>query len=209
MVPHSGSQEQCGSAETIRPRGLDTSVSQEHLDHDLVSTITVAPTIPSEAPQFVSRDLFTSAILNSTNFFRKEHSAPPTYAETWLKGNTACEFEHSGGPYGENLALGCSDAQSCVDAWGNERSMYPFDKPGFYMDTGDFTQLVWKNTTTVGCGKKLCEQGWFLACEYWPRGNFAGAYADQVARQPGAASGLRPSVVAVLSGVVVLGLWLS
>lgn len=181
-------------------------------------TITLPPTIPSEAPQFVSRELYTSAILNSTNFFRAEHSAPPvawndtleTYAEDWLEGNTACEFEHSGGPYGENLALGCSDAQSCVDAWGNERAAYPFDQPGFYQGTGHFTQLVWRNTTTVGCGKRLCGvQGWFLACEYWPRGNYAGAYADQVTKKPGAASGLRPSGIAVVSGVMALAMWLS
>ncbi|KAK3395042.1 CAP domain-containing protein [Podospora didyma] len=164
-------------------------------------TITVAPAIPSTAPQFVSDDAFTSAVLNSTNLFRTQHNATSvTYNETLAQyasdylntgdsdndDDDACPpFEHSGGPYGENLALGCSDVQGCVDMWGNERSMYNFDDPQFGMDTGHFTQLVWKNTTDVGCGRKLCggNRGWYLVCEYWPRGNVIGQFPEEVGRQ--------------------------
>src|SRR5438132_743034 len=93
-------------------------------------TITAPPSIPSTAPQFVSERSFTSAILNSTNFFRTAHNATPVvynatlarFASGYLDDNRDCKFDHSGGPYGENLAIGCSDAQGCVDAWGNERS---------------------------------------------------------------------------------------
>jgi hypothetical protein len=38
--------------------------------------------------------------------------------------------------------------------WGNERDKYDFQKAEFNKKTGHFTQLVWKGTTDVGCGKK-------------------------------------------------------
>lgn len=43
----------------------------------------------------------------------------------------------------------------CVKG-GDEASMYDYDNPNFSEETGHFTQLVWKNTTTVGCGSRLC-----------------------------------------------------
>ncbi|OAA59909.1 extracellular scp domain containing protein [Niveomyces insectorum RCEF 264] len=161
---------------------------------------TAGPLLPSTAPQFVSSPLFISAVLNSTNTFRREHNATAVvwnvtlaaYASSYLSGrDSACVFAHSGGPYGENIAIGFADVTSCVDAWGNERHLYDYSKPGFSEATGHFTQLVWKTTTSVGCGRTLCRgssngqinTGWFFVCEYWPRGNVIGEFATEVNRQ--------------------------
>lgn len=58
---------------------------------------------------------------------------------------------------------------------------YNYSSPGFSEQTGHFTQLVWKATTAVGCGSRLCgTRGWYLVCEYWPRGNVVGQFAEQV-----------------------------
>lgn len=199
-----------------------------------VTTITVAPAIPSTAPQFVSDDAFTSAILNSTNFFRAAHNASAvTYNATLARfaadyldvpsdsdpenagdfdtdGQTAANcpaFEHSGGPYGENLALGCSDVQGCVDMWGNERDLYNFADPGFGHDTGHFTQLVWKNTTDVGCSRRLCgATGWYLVCEYFPRGNVMGQFGDEVNPEVEATSGAAPLAGGIDPPARLLGL---
>ncbi|KAI0127101.1 CAP domain-containing protein [Xylariales sp. AK1849] len=175
--------------------------------------VTVAPTIPSNAPEFVNEDTFTSAILNSTNFYRTEHNASDVtwnstlerYAEDYL--DSTCEFEHSGGPYGENLAIGCSNATSCVEAWGNERDQYDFSHPDFSEETGHFTQLVWKNTTDVGCGAKLCpnDSGWYLVCEYWPPGNVIGEFGEEVGADTSAsvASQLRPTLFAWMATLLL------
>jgi uncharacterized protein YkwD len=153
-----------------------------------VDVVTLPPSVPSDVPEFNDTELFTSAVLNSTNTYRSQHNASDVtwndtladFASDYLEEGD-CEFEHSGGPYGENLAMGYGNATASVEAWGNERDEYDFDDGEFSTETGHFTQLVWKNTTDVGCGRRLCgTSGWFLVCEYWPPGNVIGEFVDQV-----------------------------
>ncbi|KAH6976180.1 CAP domain-containing protein [Ilyonectria sp. MPI-CAGE-AT-0026] len=176
-----------------------------------VVTVTVPAAIPSNVPEWKQDKTFTSAILNSTNFYRSEHNATAlTWNETledfaadYLDGND-CAFEHSGGPYGENLAIGYPNATASVEAWGNERDEYNFRRGKFSHATGHFTQLVWKDTTDVGCGRRLCgESGWYLVCEYWPRGNVIGAFKEEVQAQEGEGAVYKPRVGVML--LMVLG----
>jgi hypothetical protein len=161
-------------------------------DEPEVVTVTAPPSIPSNEPEWKQGKLFTSAILNSTNTYRAEHNATDLswnttladFADAYLDSDDVgddCAFEHSGGPYGENLAIGYPNVTASVEAWGNERDEYDFEHQGFDRETGHFTQLVWQNTTDVGCGRRLCgEKGWYLVCEYWPVGNVEGQYEDSV-----------------------------
>lgn len=179
-------------------------------------TVTAAPSIPSKEPSYSKRYVFTSAVLQTTNTYRRQHNASSlawnatlasfaaTYLQTQQKDD--CKFEHSGGPYGENIAIGYGNATATVEAWGDERKEYDFGKPGFEHGTGHFTQLVWKNTTTMGCERVLCagNKGWFVACEYWPRGNVIGQFGDEVQRQISSAERLKMSLVGVALMAVVV-----
>ncbi|KAI0444373.1 CAP domain-containing protein [Xylaria telfairii] len=167
------------------------------------TTTTTTPSTTSAVPDYVDDATFQASILNSTNVYRGEHNATAVvwnttlaeYAASYLNSEAVgseCKFAHSGGPFGENLALGYPDATRAVEGWGDERAKYNFAKPGFSAATGHFTQLVWKSTTDVGCGRRLCDgRGWYLACEYWPPGNVIGAFKDQVDRESGAALRIR------------------
>ncbi|KAI8666463.1 SCP domain-containing protein [Fusarium keratoplasticum] len=185
---------------------------------DEVVTITAPAAIPSNEPEWKTDKTFTSAILNSTNFYRGEHNASSLtwnrtleeFATDYLDDNDDCKFEHSNGPYGENLAIGYSNVTASVEAWGDERDDYDFDKGEFSKKTGHFTQLVWRDTTGVGCGRKLCgERGWYLVCEYWPRGNVIGQFTDQVYKEEGnSAARVRPGAGLALVIVVYLLVWI-
>lgn len=173
-------------------------------------TITAAPSIPSEEPQWKTTEKFTSAILNSTNFYRKQHNASDvswnktlaSFATDYLQ-KTDCKFAHSGGPYGENLAEGYPNATASVEAWGDEGNSYDYEAGEFTEKTGHFTQLVWKNTTDVGCDRRLCgESGWYLVCEYWPRGNIIGSFKEEVGKEISGVGILQPSLLsAVFLGI--------
>ncbi|CEJ56700.1 hypothetical protein PMG11_02900 [Penicillium brasilianum] len=129
--------------------------------HTTVEVVQATPAVPSPA-SYTSTSKFKDTVLRVSNDYRKAHDAEPLvwndtlveYSHEWARH---CIWEHSDGPYGENLAFGYPNASSAVEAWGDERKFYNFDKPtGFTEKTGHFTQLVWKSTTEVGCAAIDC-----------------------------------------------------
>lgn len=132
-----------------------------------------------------------SILLNAHNNKRALHQDTPsltwsseleTYAQNYAN-NYDCSGNliHSGGPYGENLALGYG-IEGAVQAWYDEISDYDFANPGFSENAGHFTQLVWKSSTQVGCAIKSCGGSWgdYVICSYNPAGNFIGDFPSNV-----------------------------
>jgi len=151
---------------------------------------------------YTSDRTFEDSILNITNTYREWFNATEltwndTLAEAADDAVTDCIFEHSGQEYGENLAAGFQNVTAAITAWKNEVEKYNYGDADFSTETGHFTQLVWKNTTQIGCARKECggkgeAPGWFIACEYFPPGNFIGHFDDMVDKQvagPGSGAG--------------------
>lgn len=90
-----------------------------------------------------------------------------------------CELVHSSGSHGENLWIGTTNAftiEDVVDSWGSEKQNYNYAENSCAEGEvcGHYTQIVWENTTEVGCGMVSCD-GWDIwVCQYLPAGNIIG-----------------------------------
>jgi hypothetical protein len=98
------------------------------------------------------------------------------------------QFEHAPQPkgpsaQGENLWMGTVFAYSpedMVGAWTAEKQYYRrglFPKvstTGAWGDVGHYTQMIWHNTTRVGCAIARSEGDEYLVCRYSPPGNWIG-----------------------------------
>ena len=84
---------------------------------------------------------------------------------------------------GENLWAGTTGAYSpedMVGLWIEERALFKNGKfpdvstNGNWLDVGHYTQLIWHNTTHVGCATARNEEDDVLVCRYSPPGNWRG-----------------------------------
>jgi len=112
-------------------------------------------------------------------------------AQQWanqLAQQNNCNMQHGDSQgYGQNMAwnAGLMTPEQAAQMWVNERDHYTlseFDAPqasgcstGNWDDCGHYTQLVWKATTSVGCGGQQCSNGaTIIVCDYYPAGNVVG-----------------------------------
>jgi len=165
------------------------------------------PTAPAEAPPPTEMSAPKPAprpqsklspaaetFITEHNRYRKQHCAGPLTwsaqlaadAQKWADTlvSKGCVFGHSGGKHGENLAAGTTGAlppEEVVRMWYDEVKIYSFSKPtGFSMETGHFTQVVWTDTTQVGCGMSQCNGNDIWVCQYETPGNWEGQFRQKV-----------------------------
>ncbi|OBT65412.1 hypothetical protein VE03_06103 [Pseudogymnoascus sp. 23342-1-I1] len=167
---------------------------------------------------------YKSAVLYHHNVHRTNHSAPALTYDDTLAGYAAqvaktCVFKHDttpgNGGYGQNLAQSGSSGDeksrdpatipggAISNQWYNgelglfEPSMYGQDDPDMsnFSGWGHFSQVVWKDTTAVGCATQFCDSdsemftapfsGWYTVCNYGNPGNVGGQYGSNVLKPLG------------------------
>ena len=171
---------------------------------DPVVTPQVIPTVPAvpEEPEPVANSNITSAeqtlLLATHNAARSAVGVGPLQwsntvalsAQAWadqLAEKESCAWRHSTTEYGENIFYSWTTNKSArrsanepVDWWVAEKADYTYSSNSCASGKvcGHYTQVVWEDTTHVGCGKSSCtsadrfEEVW--VCQYNPPGNFVG-----------------------------------
>jgi uncharacterized protein YkwD len=135
--------------------------------------------------------------LHAHNWVRNEYKLPAlewdenlaSFARKYLMERyDDCQCVHSSANYGENLFWGKRLHWTPCDAvyyWYMEKNAYNFNtlkcEPPPKM-CEHFTQIVWRDTTHVGCALQHCKNanpagttgvGMLIICEYNPPGNYA------------------------------------
>ncbi|KIY53243.1 PR-1-like protein, partial [Fistulina hepatica ATCC 64428] len=181
------------------PTSTLASVSSSPLSASIVATATLS------AASATSTD-YETVVLYQHNIHRANHSASDfvwnsTLASIAQEIGETCIYEHNtevgGGGYGQNIGAGWSAAEvgaMITDAMYNDEMMnfqdlYGEANPNMtnFEHWGHFSQIVWKNSASVGCATVLCDElenfgsnSSFTVCNFYPAGNYAGEYGDNV-----------------------------
>jgi pathogenesis-related protein 1 len=145
---------------------------------------------PAQTGEIAPAD--AAALVAAHNALRAEVNVP---AVTWdatvartaaahavtLAGS--CTLAHAQSAYGENLASfsGAGAVTTAVDLWGSEKSKYAGAGAAYQGPSdgaGHYTQIIWRQTTRIGCGRITCTGNLgnqtIVVCRYDPRGNVLG-----------------------------------
>jgi pathogenesis-related protein 1 len=101
-------------------------------------------------------------------------------AQAWAKhlaNDNACNLAYDPTtPYGDNLAFGSVGfgPTQAVALWGQDAATYVY-QPEYVLAAGNYTQMIWRTTTQLGCAMAACSTGWRIhVCLYNPAGNVLG-----------------------------------
>lgn len=102
-----------------------------------------------------------------------------TFAQNFINGCPGGHNPAAQNLYGENYAAGSVGGYSVTDfvtAWYGEKPSYHGEaiNNSNYHTFGHYTQMVWRNTTEIGCGYKVCGGMVQMVCNYNPPGNVLG-----------------------------------
>ena len=149
----------------------------------------LASHIAAAAPLAVTQ----AAILAAHNKLRAELGVPPLRwsdrlaqgAAQWARTvATRNQLQYSGQPgVGENIGVAWGTQASLpqmLSIWAKEKMLF---QPGVFPHVSrdgsetsvlHYTQMIWRNTTEVGCGTADNGNTNFLVCWYAPEGNYIG-----------------------------------
>ncbi|MFH8617366.1 CAP family protein [Streptomyces sp. NPDC017979] len=154
-----------------------------------------APAAPYAAPAFDQQ------VLERTNALRARHGAPPLALDAAVSRWAQDRADHlasidalaqrKDNKYGENAYYAWNSTGATpsgadvVDGWYGQIDAYVYFGREPDMNTfsrwGQFTQVVWKKTTTMGVGTaRAANGGTYVVVNYDPPGNYRGQFAANV-----------------------------
>jgi len=126
--------------------------------------------VADDAPQSSDQN-FISAVMRAHWYWRTLHCAQPLVWDSDLADAAKADIaectpdpEHkragsnlsSVNPAPENYDAWVEFARTAVHGWHEEETKYPYNNPHYDESWGHFTQMVWRNTTRIGCAMGHC-----------------------------------------------------
>ncbi|XP_002156652.3 Golgi-associated plant pathogenesis-related protein 1 [Hydra vulgaris] len=159
----------------------------------------VVPVVPLK-----SLDDFRKSILASHNLYRKKHNAPSlqlsdelnAMAQNWAEniartGNVQHSPPSLRNGAGENMyyewsSVSPPSGENAVKVWYEEVMYWNFMYNGDYLfplvsnQVSHFTQVIWKSTSKLGCGRAYNGNKVYVVCEYREAGNLVGSFSKNI-----------------------------
>ncbi|XP_060927967.1 Golgi-associated plant pathogenesis-related protein 1-like [Limanda limanda] len=164
------------SSMPICPSALQPGQDRKRINCSPGRTLTTTDIMADES--------FQKEFLETHNAYRAMHGAPPLTLSSDMNDSSQKWADHlvelgtlkqSDTKHGENIyymmGSGAMTGKGAVDAWYSEIKDYNWSSPGFGMNTGHFTQVVWKETTKLGVGVASVGGKVYVVAQYSPPGN--------------------------------------
>lgn len=153
-------------------------------------------------PNIVTQDRFIKEALAAHNEYRRLHNVPELEHEArlselaleWaenLASNGALSYRnisYKNKEVGENIirfdlnktSIHYINGKEATDEWYKQEADYKYDGK-FSPNTGNFTQLIWKNTQKIGFGFCMDETGiFYVVANYYPAGNYRNQFMNNL-----------------------------
>ncbi|KAF2686760.1 PR-1-like protein [Lentithecium fluviatile CBS 122367] len=124
-----------------------------------------------ELPHIEDND-FISTVLDAHWYWRRVHCAQdlqwdPALALEAFKSVNACtekvQHDRAGSnlsgvsPSPENREIWLNFARTAIHGWHEEETKYPYGSAGYEDTWGHFTQMVWRDSSRLGCALSKCD----------------------------------------------------
>ena len=146
-------------------------------------------------------DTYIKLILKMHNDLREKHNSPPLsnneelntiaseYAESLVNNNGKYIYSpkiYKGQLVGENIAI--SESKKPEDIFNSlvkGQKIYDYDENKFSKITGNFSQIIWKETTDIGIGfwHDKNNKKYYSVILYYPIGNCLGEFKENIFKE--------------------------
>jgi len=164
----------CGTEEIV-----NLAVDQYNQNKDSDDTGATVPTADEIAAMIQRNNEIRAevSVLDPISWSPTLALSAQSHADTLATNGT---LEHSQSGYGENIYASFEQASysDAINAWYEEKNIYDYASNSCIagQDCEHYTQLIWEETTEVGCGKAAIgtQNATVIVCQYNPPGNIAG-----------------------------------